>query len=207
PNSTFHWDKVDEVSPDSSTYIFNIGGHPFTDYDLYRLPLHSGSGTINHVKVYVYCKLQSQLGFIDIIIKTGGTEYDSPEYIDISTSWEYYSYQWNTNPKTRGAWTWDQIDALQIGLVLLNQYVGYEAYCSQVYVEIDYTPTDEKDEKPEFSPGELKTAIAPITVKPSGLSCSAELYLVSNDAKVATSGEKSFNSTGIEQDISHTLGN
>ncbi|HUV56320.1 MAG TPA: hypothetical protein VMV84_03725 [Dehalococcoidales bacterium] len=52
---------------------------------------------------------------------------------------------------------------------------------------------------PQFSPSEVKIAVAPITVKPAGLACSAELYL---GAKVATSGVKSFNSTGIKQDIS-----
>jgi len=55
---------------------------------------------------------------------------------------------------------------------------------------------------PEFAPGGAKTAIATITVRPSGLSCSAELYLVSNGAKVATSGIKPFTSTGARQNIS-----
>lgn len=55
---------------------------------------------------------------------------------------------------------------------------------------------------PQFAPGEVKSARAPITVKPSGLSCSAELYLVSNGAKVATSGIKLFTSTGAKQDVS-----
>ncbi|MBA7639596.1 hypothetical protein ES703_47255 [subsurface metagenome] len=58
---------------------------------------------------------------------------------------------------------------------------------------------------PEFAPGEVKTARAPITVKPSGLSCSAELYLVSNGAKVTTSGIKPFTSTGARQDISFPI--
>lgn len=58
---------------------------------------------------------------------------------------------------------------------------------------------------PQFVPGESKTALAPIVVKPSGLSCSTELYLVSNGAKVATSGVKAFTSTGAKQDIRFPL--
>ena len=58
---------------------------------------------------------------------------------------------------------------------------------------------------PQFSPGQAKTARAPITVKPAGLACSSELYLVSNGAKVATSGIKAFTSTGTKQDISFLL--
>lgn len=51
---------------------------------------------------------------------------------------------------------------------------------------------------PEFTPGQAKTAIAPIIIRPAGLACSAELYL---GAKVSTSGVKSFTSTGIKQNI------
>ena len=58
---------------------------------------------------------------------------------------------------------------------------------------------------PIFAPGEVKTARAPITVSPSGLDCRTELYLVSNGAKVATAGIKSFISTGARQDISFPI--
>ncbi len=55
---------------------------------------------------------------------------------------------------------------------------------------------------PQFAPGQTKTARAPITVKPAGLSCQAELYL---GAKMATSGLKPFTSTGAEQSITFPL--
>jgi len=58
---------------------------------------------------------------------------------------------------------------------------------------------------PQFAPGELKTARAPITVQPSGLSCQAELYLVSGGVSVATSGLKPFTSTGAAQDITFPI--
>lgn len=61
------------------------------------------------------------------------------------------------------------------------------------------------DSMPQFVPGESKTALAPIVVKPSGLSCFTELYLVSNGAKVATSGVKAFTSTGAKQNIRFPL--
>lgn len=55
---------------------------------------------------------------------------------------------------------------------------------------------------PIMLPGTTQTAVAPITVSPSGLSCSAELFLGPNDAtKVATSGKKSFTSTGAPQSV------
>ncbi len=55
---------------------------------------------------------------------------------------------------------------------------------------------------PVMAPGVSRTAVAPIIVSPSGLGCSAELFLGPNDAtKVATSGKKSFTSTGASQSV------
>lgn len=54
---------------------------------------------------------------------------------------------------------------------------------------------------PEFAPGESKIAVATFPVKPAGLPCTAELWLGSDSARVATSGEVSFVSTGAEQAI------
>ncbi len=55
---------------------------------------------------------------------------------------------------------------------------------------------------PVMAPGVSRTAVAPITVSPSGLACSAELFLGPNDTtKVATSGLKTFTSTGASQSI------
>lgn len=55
---------------------------------------------------------------------------------------------------------------------------------------------------PQFAPSEQKTAVAPITVIPAGLSCEAELFLGPNDTTpVATSGRKAFASTGSQQQV------
>ena len=56
---------------------------------------------------------------------------------------------------------------------------------------------------PPFSPGEVKTAIAPITVKPSGIDCEAELFLGPDDAtKIVSSGRVPFVSTGATKNVS-----
>lgn len=55
---------------------------------------------------------------------------------------------------------------------------------------------------PEFAPGETKTAIAPITIMPAGLSCEAEVFLGPNDlTKVVSSGRIPFTSTGASQNV------
>lgn len=56
---------------------------------------------------------------------------------------------------------------------------------------------------PLMGPGQAATAVAPITVSPSGLSCSAEVFLGPDEnTKVATSGLVAFTSTGLAQSVS-----
>ncbi|GAI79140.1 unnamed protein product [marine sediment metagenome] len=56
---------------------------------------------------------------------------------------------------------------------------------------------------PVMGPGSARTAVAPITVSPSGLNCEAELFLGPDEAtKVATSGLVAFTSTGAAQSVS-----
>jgi|GEM_PF-3023908 len=56
---------------------------------------------------------------------------------------------------------------------------------------------------PQFAPGQTKTAKAPIAVKPSGLNCSAEIFLGPDPAtKETTSGLIPFTSTGASQEVS-----
>lgn len=55
---------------------------------------------------------------------------------------------------------------------------------------------------PQFSPSESKVAVAPITVRPAGLSSEAEIFLGPDEmTKVATSGRIPFTSTGVSQNI------
>ena len=144
PDSGEHWDKVDEETPDTITYV--KGESDGTYYDLYNLPAHSvGRGTINFIKVYSRAKADTTPDQYThrIHIKTGGTIYDGAQVL-VTTSWVTYSDQWNTNPKTEVAWTWDDIDALQIGISLRYESSSPLVYpktsCTQVYVEVDYTP-------------------------------------------------------------------
>jgi len=144
PTGGAHWDKVDEVSPDdAATYLYtdisSFGA------EVYNLPAHSvGSGTINYIKVYVRCKsdvLNYYKGYYRIYIKTNGTLVYTPDAV-LATTYTTYSKQWSTNPVTGLAWTWAEIDALQIGesFAVSPYWAGHYAYCTQVYVEVDCSP-------------------------------------------------------------------
>jgi len=143
PGSGSHYDKVDEETPDElTTCVFEYGADTWLR-DLYNIADHSvGSGTINHITVYANCKAQDTptQASLKIAIKSTNVHEGSEE--TLTTGWANYSKQWATNPDNAHAWTWDEIDALQIGISLRRQQIGGldASYCTQVYVVVDYTP-------------------------------------------------------------------
>jgi len=142
PNSTYHWDKVDEETSDGDeTYVAT--NSTVWQEDLYNINDHStqtAGGTINYVKVYMVCKattanITQTSAYIHI--QTNGME-DNGTEVTANTSYATYSYQWNDNPQTSQPWTWDEIDALQIGVGLRQPNVDEYTRCSQVYVEVAF---------------------------------------------------------------------
>jgi hypothetical protein len=53
--------------------------------------------------------------------------------------WDNYYETWTTNPGTGEAWTWGEIEDLQIGTKLYDDGTG-SPQCTQVYAEVNYTP-------------------------------------------------------------------
>ena len=153
PASGAHWDKVDEATSDGdSTYV--ASNENKWKKDFYNIPDHSTQtvgGTINYVESYAVCKATDNAtqASARIRLKTYGSEQRGNDET-VTTSYAAYSYQWDTNPETTNAWTWDEIDALQIGVDIRDAATDVPTRCTQVYVEVSYdappltgnTPTD-----------------------------------------------------------------
>jgi len=94
---------------------------------------------LNYVIVHMVCRSTANATQTNayIHIKTNGVEYNGPEET-LTTSYTIYSNQWDDNPQTGQAWTWDEIDALQIGVGLRRPDTNESALCTQVYVEVDF---------------------------------------------------------------------
>jgi hypothetical protein len=150
PNSTFHWDKVDEAVADEDTTRVETGNAIY-QRDLYNIANPSvGSLIINFITVYARSKgsYAPDQASHKIVIKAGqgtgapDTVSESSE-ITLTGSYADYSNQWSINPKTGVAFIWDEIANLQIGIALrrANTLSGaYLSRCTQVYVEVDYAP-------------------------------------------------------------------
>ena len=141
--SGLHYDKVAEATPDEdTTYVYVYLGYAAGVYfrDLYNLANPSASGTINWVKVWIraYGPYIPYGNYAKTALKTGGTVYEGAD-IALTISYDNYYTQYATNPQTGVAWTWADISNLQAG-VSLKADSGYYASCTQVYVEVNYTP-------------------------------------------------------------------
>jgi hypothetical protein len=145
-----HYQNVDEATPDEDATRVKEGGQIY-HRDLYNLSDHStGSGTINSVTVYTRCRVGAATinqASLKIAIKSGSTVSESPAITMAQASvYQNDSYQWTTDPNTGSAWTWAAIDALQAGVSLkaCDSADGGgpgRTSCTQVYVEVDYTPS------------------------------------------------------------------
>jgi hypothetical protein len=74
-------------------------------------------------------------------VETHDTVYTGTEESTSSDTFVTCSYQWTLNPKTGSAWTWDEIDSLQIGVELKTDDASDSAACTQVWVVIDFAST------------------------------------------------------------------
>ncbi|MFC2025456.1 hypothetical protein ACFLTG_03500 [Chloroflexota bacterium] len=178
PATGEHWDKVDEETSDGDdTYIATNNSN--WKEDLYNITDHStqtAAGTINYVVVYMVCRSTANSTQLNarIHIKTNGVEYDGTSE-NVTTSYATYSYQWNNNPQTGQPWTWDEIDALQIGFGLRRPASSEYTRCTQVYAEVDF---DAPPLNGNVSTGDL-FIVYPYTNYPGDLA--VKVYLTNTD--------------------------
>jgi len=139
-----HWEDVDdETSDGDDTYVFTDRNTWLED--LYNTANHStqtAAGTINYVDVYMECRVTANATQLNAYthIKTNGAEHDGTSE-NLTTDYETYSYSWDYNPQTTDNWTWDEIDALQIGVGLRRPIPGdanESTLCTQVYTEVGF---------------------------------------------------------------------
>jgi len=145
-----NWEDVDEATADDmTTCVKTATDDTVYQRDLYALPSHSvGSGVINKVTIYWRWRTTadaSKTSYTKPVIRTHSVTYDGTEisYSEYS-AWHTESQEYNTNPNTSSAWTWDEVDALEIGASLKTSVDTYHALLTQVYVVIDYTALTEK---------------------------------------------------------------
>lgn len=130
-NNYLHIDDPVGSPDDDTTYLIRTSTYAL---DLYNVPNQSLSGDISNVTVYARTKYLMDMGAcFKIAVKIGGTVYYSAEKYP-GGSWTNDSNVWTTNPNTSAAWTWANINDLQIGIAMQD-------FCcvTQVYAVVTYS--------------------------------------------------------------------
>jgi hypothetical protein len=174
PNVGQHWAKVDEVTQNGDTdFVYSSCAASFIN-DTYNLTDHTTeTGTINNITIYLCGKdvddpFACAVGAdpaneMKPVIYTNNQYYDSDTEVALTTSYVTSSWNYVTNPITSSAWTWSEIDALEVGVALKGEDNRY-SNCTQVYVEVNYTSASPyiytyKDQKftkiSDFIPGAI----------------------------------------------------
>jgi hypothetical protein len=163
-----HYQNVDEETTDEDTTVNkSYYAEDTWTRDLYHIadPTLPDGATINFIKVYARCRNYeggATQTALKLAIKTGGTAYESSE-ITITGSYVNYSNQWTNNPQTDNPWTKSEIASLQVGINMRRSKPSYGiSYCTQAWVEVDYTSATEKSSSDSGSGVDAKASGNPL---------------------------------------------
>ena len=145
-----NWDRVDEQTADgTTTYVRGNSDNAF-QVDTYNIPDQTLSGTITNVVVWVNVRTDdagdSGLSAYSVIRLGSGTWKTGTQHNSLTETWTLFSDSYATKPTELGggAWTWANINSIEIGVGLRSQDQGWSgwdrAQCTQVWVEVTYTP-------------------------------------------------------------------
>jgi len=132
---------VDETSQnEDSDYVFSNAQAGLEDTYVWSVPEQNGS--INWVRVYVWCKKTSGTsGSVKPLIYHVNTYYGNEQ--TLTTSYVEYYDTWYNDPFDDNPWTWSDLSNIKIGVWLkeTSGIDGTEARCTQVYAVVDYGPS------------------------------------------------------------------
>ena len=137
-SSSPYYRHIDDVTPDDGDMICGSYGEMIHTFYFESVPTLPASSTINKVTLYARLKdngktYQKRLGWYDV-----GTDTLHKTYLDITQSFEVYSYELASNPSTSAPWTVGDLAYMQGGLEKRLQ-AGSFYHCSQVYAVVNYT--------------------------------------------------------------------
>lgn len=148
PSSGVYYTKVDEGGGGNgdTDYIRTSANHALWREARFDFVNHtSESGIISAVRIYIRCRSEmagAGAGDCRTIIRPTTTTYygniESP-----NTSYVLYSTQYAANPDG-GSWDWTDIDGLAAGVYARSELrlsLYRPVRCTQVYIEVDYTPS------------------------------------------------------------------
>ncbi|MEE9458766.1 MAG: hypothetical protein V3V84_03275, partial [Candidatus Bathyarchaeia archaeon] len=132
---------VDETLQNGdSDYVFSNAEAGLEDTYVWDAPQQNGS--INWVRVYVWCKETSGAsGSVKPLIYHVNNYYGNEQ--SLTTSYAEYYHTWYNDPFDDNPWSWSDLSNIKIGVWLkeTNGAGNTEARCTQIYAVVDYGPS------------------------------------------------------------------
>jgi len=124
---------------DDTSYVSNAGAELIDTYACQDSSNHDG-GPINSVTVYAKCRAVAPADFPKFhnVVRTTGVTHLGAEKSTSGQVYDTSSMEWALNPETGLAWTWDEIDAMEIGVALEGAVDAI--YCTYVHAVVNYDP-------------------------------------------------------------------
>jgi len=133
------WSLVDEVVADEDTSFFQSAGTSNHSFEFMGLGATGVSeGTITNVRVNFRCRHTTATGYSRAVVGTD-TDFSYGDTKTSTASYQTFTQDWTTNPRTGSAWVWSDFT---------NYYFGVEGWvsasksynrCTQFYIEITYS--------------------------------------------------------------------
>jgi len=132
-----HYDKVDEASQNGDTdYVYTTLNRTESSQlqDVLSPPSWQPAG----VRVVIYARANTTTGaYLFLNIAVAGYFDSSVDFMNLTTNYEMYHWDWGKNPSTNAPWTWSDINALEAGE---SSFIQYQLKCqirvTQLYVEV-----------------------------------------------------------------------
>ena len=131
-----NWQCVSEAAPDADATRVQRNSSSY-ETDVYTFPDSSFTCPILSVTVYCRARLTQSTGAVKPVVRIAGTLYLGTEQ-NLTSSYVNYNYKWAVNPATGSPWTWSDVNGLEAGLSLKGQNATFPAYCTQVWMEVEY---------------------------------------------------------------------
>lgn len=97
------------------------------------------AGTINSVTAYMRAQYIIAAGTAVNLWRTHSTDYESSTHT-LTASLADYSDRRTVNPYTGSAWTWDEVNDLEVGARSVTVGSGGYVAASEFWIEVEYTP-------------------------------------------------------------------
>lgn len=138
-----HWQNVDDPvgTPDDATTRVYMNS-TLQQKDIYAITDSATTGTINYVEVY----FRVTAGLVSNCYAQPFLRLSAVETEGTRTLITYIFATWGTLSEVLarpggGDWSWTDIDSLQAGIGLDSVNGTHNTQCTQLYIEVNYTPT------------------------------------------------------------------